>query len=296
MVNTGGVNTFGSYVSFLFKMFQDPRILPLPKILRLPVAATIALLRAPFGYKKYRIIGGSPVIPMMKEQAQLIKELSGCETHIACLYSRPLFEEMLKDKTLSFTVIPQFPHFSFTTYGCIIDRLFAFKRDDVKIAKPYYNHPLFIEAWRKAIMNAYFGEHVLFVAHGIPESLVKAGDPYERQIHETARLISESLNISNYSVAFQSRIGPTSWTKPYTEDAIKALAKKGIKEVMVVPISFTNEHLETLYDLDIELKSLASSVGIRVYKRVRVPYTSQELLKCWISVAQEAVDWRTMCS
>ncbi|WP_158508749.1 ferrochelatase [Thermosulfidibacter takaii] len=293
LVNTGGVTSFKSYPFFLFRMFTDKCILPLPKALRTFVAANIAFFRVPFAYRKYLKIGGSPVLGIMEEQKEDLARLSQQEVLLGCLYSEPLLDNILKLED-ELILIPQFPQYSKTTYGCIIDRLARYNKKSVKIAPPYYSNKHFIGAWVTAINKVYNREHLLFVAHGIPERTLAKGDPYYSQVLETASLVSDELDTNYFTVAFQSRLGPFPWVKPYVEDALKDIAKRGIKEVVVTPISFTNEHLETLYDLDIELKNLAKELGFTTYKRVKVPYNSPLLYQAWIDAAKEAKDWQQM--
>ena len=276
LVDTGGVNSFAGYMAFLFRMFKDKRILPLRPSLRVPAAAAIALLRSPFIYKKYKKIGGSPLVKGLFEQAEAFSKLSGFAVEPACLYSQPLLEERLKRDRDVHAILTLYPHYSYATVGAVEDRA-----SDIPVVAGYYRNPNFIEAWRKAIAAVYQGEFLLFVVHGLPESFSKRGDPYYRQVLESARLICNALEVAEYRVAFQSRMGPVEWLRPYVEDVIEDLSKEGVDALLVVPISFLNEHLETLYDLDVELRALALSKGFKVYKRVRIPYLSEHLMRCW---------------
>jgi ferrochelatase len=112
--------------------------------------------------------------------------------------------------------------------------------------------------------------HVFFSAHGVPLSYVEeAGDPYQQEIEECTELIMRTLNRPNaYTLAYQSRVGPVEWLKPYTEEAIQELAAQGVKELLVVPVSFVSEHIETLEEIDIEYRELAEESGIEHFQRV----------------------------
>jgi ferrochelatase len=114
------------------------------------------------------------------------------------------------------------------------------------------------------------GVHIFFSAHGVPQSYVdEAGDPYQREIEECTRAIMNTLNRPNeHTLAYQSRVGPVEWLKPYTEDALHELGEKGVKELLVVPISFVSEHIETLQEIDIEYREVAEEVGISNFQRV----------------------------
>ncbi len=276
LVNTGGVSGFSQYPPFLYRMFSDVRVLPLPPLPRKVVAVAIALFRAPVAYRKYRAIGGSPILDIMREQARLLSAFTGWEVLVGCLYSRPLVEELHEDCV----IVPQYPHFSYSTYQAVLDR--AGKR---RVVAPYYADARFVEAWVEAIERVYRGEYLLFVAHGVPELFLLKGDPYYRQVLESAALVAGAFGVP-YRVAFQSRMGPFAWSRPYVEEVLEDLAACGVDRVVVVPISFLNEHLETLYDLDVELREFALGLGFKVYKRVRVPWDSRHLMECW----REAVE------
>ncbi|MEO0279234.1 MAG: ferrochelatase, partial [candidate division WOR-3 bacterium] len=142
LVNTGAVIDFSSYFSFLFRMFTDIAIMPLPLLLRYPLALLIATVRPFFGYHKYRKIGKSPLIEIMHTQAELLRErLKGydIEVYPCCLYSKPLLDEFLSDKSFNVTVIiPQFPHYSKSTTGSIEIRVCHKNLDSVKIVRSYH--------------------------------------------------------------------------------------------------------------------------------------------------------------
>ena len=112
--------------------------------------------------------------------------------------------------------------------------------------------------------------HVLFSAHGIPQSYVtNAGDPYQKEMEACIELIWKHLDRpNNYTLSYQSRVGPVKWLTPYTEDALPQLASQGVKDLVVVPISFISEHIETLEEIDQEYGELALSAGIRNFRRV----------------------------
>jgi ferrochelatase len=112
--------------------------------------------------------------------------------------------------------------------------------------------------------------HIFFSAHGVPQSYVdEAGDPYQQEIQECTRLIMATLNRPNqHTLAYQSRVGPVEWLKPYTEDALKELGEQGVKNLLVVPVSFVSEHIETLQEIDIEYREIAEEAGIHNFQRV----------------------------
>ncbi len=284
LVNTGGVARFLEYPVFLFRMFRDPRILPLPEPLRSAVSLSIALFRAPLAYGRYRAIGGSPILDIMRRQARGLERASGASVRYACLYSSPLLGEVLKGCEEA-VVIPQYPHFSTTTTGSVLDAVRA-AGINARVVLRYWMLEEFVSMWVEAIERVWDGEHLLFVAHGVPMSVINRGDPYYREVLASCRLIASCLGVKDYRVAFQSRMGPFEWTRPYLEEVLGDLLMEGIKRVLVVPVSFVNEHLETLYDLDVDAPRLALSMGFEVYKRVPVPWNSEWLYRCWMRAAE----------
>ena len=137
------------------------------------------------------------------------------------------------------------------------------------------DQPAYIDSFAQAIQRelSQFSEpervHVLFSAHSIPESYVKEGDPYLEQTRRPVESIEDRLGRRNpYSLSFQSKICPVKWLEPLTNDAIVALAKQGVTDVLIVPISFVSEHIETLYELDILYRKVAQDAGIRNFRRV----------------------------
>ncbi len=288
LANTGGVKGFREYVGFLFRMFSDRNILPLPSGVRQSAASAIALLRAPFVYKKYRLIGGSPLVDQMRVQAHLLEGIVKEKVYVGCLYTRPFLSDLLKGlDDLDVSVIPMYPHYSVTTTGSVVDVVKGCRGwRRVRLLRGYGDHPLFVEAWAEAIEEIYGGEYLLFVAHGVPVN-VAVRDGYYREVLRSCRLIAEAVGVEEYRVAFQSRIGPVEWVKPYVEDVLADLAAHGVDGVLVVPVSFLNEHLETLYDVDIEMRGLAEELGIGHFKRVRVPWSSEKILRCWLEALKE---------
>ena len=191
-------------------------------------------------------------------------------------------ERIEKSDVESLVILPLFPQYSVTTTGSgfaalrsLIDSRPSFKKLDVQWVRSWPDHPSYIESFEQAIRRelAKFANpdavHILFSAHSIPESYVRKGDPYLEQTKKTVELIMERLGRKNpYQLSFQSKIGPVKWLEPLTNDVIIQLGKQGIGDVLVVPISFVSEHIETLYELDILYKKVADEAGITNFRRV----------------------------
>jgi len=157
----------------------------------------------------------------------------------------------------------------------LIDTNPALQRLDVQWIRSWQDHPTYIESFVRSIERelAHFSApdkvHLLFSAHSIPESYVRNGDPYLDQTKQSVELIMDGLGRRNpYQLSFQSKIGPVKWLEPFTNDVIIQLGKQGIDDVLVVPISFVSEHIETLYELDILYKKVAAEAGVANFRRV----------------------------
>ncbi|NES81949.1 MAG: ferrochelatase, partial [Moorea sp. SIO2B7] len=133
--------------------------------------------------------------------------------------------------------------------------------------------------------------HIFFSAHGVPQSYVdEAGDPYQKEIEDCTRLIMKTLNRPNeYTLAYQSRVGPVEWLKPYTEDALQELGEKKVKDLLVVPISFVSEHIETLQEIDIEYREIAEEAGIKNFQRVPALNTHPIFIDSLASLVTESL-------
>jgi ferrochelatase len=179
-------------------------------------------------------------------------------------------------------ILPLFPQYSVTTTGsgfAVLRRLIEsnpyFKKKSVQWISSWPEHPTYVQSFAQAIERelAKFANpnaaHILFSAHSIPESYVREGDPYLDQTKKTVELIMDRLGRKNpYQLSFQSKIGPVKWLEPFTSDIITQLGKQGIHDVLVVPISFVSEHIETLYELDILFQKIANEAGVTNFRRV----------------------------
>ena len=133
-----------------------------------------------------------------------------------------------------------------------------------------------------------------FSAHGVPQSYVEeAGDPYQKEIEACTRLIMEAVDCPNdHTLAYQSRVGPVEWLKPYTEDSLNKLGEQGINDLLVIPISFVSEHIETLQEIDIEYREIAEEAGIHNFKRVPALDTHPMFIEALSDLVVESLDER----
>ncbi|NWF97959.1 MAG: ferrochelatase [Nitrospirae bacterium] len=291
LLNLGGPDSIQAVRPFLYNLFSDRQIIRLgPSFLQKPIAGFISFFRSKKTEKYYKLIGGkSPILEITQAQAKALeKALDKSEDNnefkvfIGMRYWHPFIENVVSEinqngikKIIALSLYPQY---SITTSGSSFTRLDEVsKKFDLRITKieSWNNHPLYIDALvdviRKGLdsffenVSSYsFSEiHVLFSAHSLPKKIIDAGDPYEKQTLETINEITKKINIQ-WHLSYQSRSGPVKWLEPSTEEKLKELSEKGVKNVLIVPISFVSDHIETLYEIDIFYKSLAKELGINM--------------------------------
>eukprot|EP00471_Norrisiella_sphaerica_P005389 CAMPEP_0184481166 /NCGR_PEP_ID=MMETSP0113_2-20130426/2692_1 /TAXON_ID=91329 /ORGANISM="Norrisiella sphaerica, Strain BC52" /LENGTH=475 /DNA_ID=CAMNT_0026860101 /DNA_START=166 /DNA_END=1593 /DNA_ORIENTATION=- len=299
LLNLGGPETLEDVEPFLYNLFADPDIIRLPsalKSLQPFIAKILSSSRAPKSKEAYESIGGgSPLREITEQQAQALEEAlrskgQDAKVYVAMRYWKPFTEDSIeqikKDGLKQLVILPLYPQFSISTSGSSL-RLLAdiFKQDkqleDLKhtVIPSWYQRPGYVKAMCDLIeteLEKFENKEkveIFFSAHGVPKSYVdEAFDPYQDEMEHSVQLIMRELRergVKNHeTLAYQSRVGPVEWLQPYTEDAIQDLAKKGVDDLLVVPISFVNEHIETLEEIDMEYRELAEEAGIKNWGRV----------------------------
>ncbi|MBI5016544.1 MAG: ferrochelatase [Deltaproteobacteria bacterium] len=281
----GGPDSLEAVEPFLRNLFSDPEILrfPLSGLIQKPLARLIASRRALKVVEKYREIGGrSPLREITEAQAAALeRELGeGFSVHVAMRYWNPTASEAARAvKTAGpdrLVVLPLYPQYSRATTGSsLADLDRALEAEGLgacpkTVVRSWHDEPAYVEALAEVVAEGLRdlpGATVLFSAHGLPVKLVEEGDPYLDQIQGTAAAVAERLPDVPWELAFQSRAGPIRWLEPSTPDAIRALAARGVRDVLVVPVSFVSDHIETLHELDLEYSALAREVGLRTFRR-----------------------------
>jgi ferrochelatase len=203
----------------------------------------------------------------------------------------------------SLVILPLFPQYSVTTTGSgfavlrkLIDKRPQFKKMNIQWVSAWPDQPTYIQSFAQAIERelARFAQpdkvHILFSAHSIPESYVKEGDPYLEQTKKTVELVMDRLNRRNpYQLSFQSKIGPVKWLEPFTSDLIAKFGKEGVEDVLVVPISFVSEHIETLYELDILFKKVAADAGVKNFRRVPALNSDPTFIRALAEIVESTI-------
>ena len=172
------------------------------------------------------------------------------------------------------------------------------RKMEYTVIPSWYQHPDYLKAMADLITKELDKvsdpnqAHIFFSAHGVPVSYVEeAGDPYQKEIEDCTRLIMKTLNRPNdHTLAYQSRVGPVEWLQPYTEEALKELGAKGIKDLLVVPISFVSEHIETLQEIDIEYREIATEAGVENFYRVPALDTHPVFIESLADLVEDAVN------
>ncbi len=296
----GGPDSLEAVEPFLLNLFLDPDIIPLGPfgLLRRPIAKLISSRRCIPVAGKYGQIGRrSPIGTLTERQRlRLVEAVSPYIDPVAVVamrYWHPFTSEAVdmlqKGEPLDEVVLlPLYPHFSYAT---TLSSLKEWRRvaDQAKwgqsAGKPperaidnFHDHPLYIQALVQRIGSVLrqFPDssriHLVFSAHGLPMSLVEKGDPYPKQIEETVHLTCE-LGAKQYPgwprthlLCYQSRVGPAKWLQPSLTGAIERLGREGVKEMLVAPISFVTEHIETLHEINIEAREEAKKLGIETFR------------------------------
>ena len=290
LFNLGGPDDQASVKPFLFNLFNDPAIIGLPGILRTPLARLISSRRETSAQANYALMGGgSPLLPETRRQAEALQAVLGArlggdevKVFIAMRYWHPLTEETAAEVAAfgpdEVVLLPLYPQFSTTTTESSLKAWnAAYAGPGVSRAVCCYPAATgWVEAQAQAIgekLDEAVGQpvRVLFSAHGIPEKLVTGkGDPYQEQIETTVAAVVAAIEAQrgpiDHAICYQSRVGPMKWLGPSTPEAIETAAKDGVG-VVVTPIAFVSEHIETLVELDIEYGELAHEKGASPYLR-----------------------------
>jgi ferrochelatase len=286
LFNLGGPDSPQAVQPFLKNLFSDPAIILLPSFLRLPLASFISSRRAPKAKKIYDQIGGSsPILGQTEAQARALEEALGSEHewrgYVCMRYWYPMTEAVVRSvKRFApdrIVLLPLYPQFSTTTTDSSI-KAWKAAATAAELAVPtqivccYPDEPGFIAASvdlvKQGLAEAGAGPtRVLFSAHGLPEKVIKRGDPYQAHVERTAEAIVQQIGRLDWSVCYQSRVGPLKWIGPSTDAEIRRAGADG-RSVVLYPLAFVSEHSETLVELDIDYRHLAERSGVPVYRRV----------------------------
>lgn len=315
LFNLGGPETLDDVRPFLFNLFSDPDIIRLPiRALQKPLAWLISTQRYKLSRGYYeKIGGGSPLRRITDEQARALEQelaLRGIEAraYVGMRYWHPFLEDALqeirRDRITHLIVLPLYPQFSISTTGSSLNRMNILAEEKGKVAarmsviEKWHDDPGYIDALTNSISEelSLFSDqdpaliHILFSAHSVPVRYIEEGDPYLDQTRETVRSVMERLGSNRpHSLSFQSKVGPVKWLRPSTDETIRSLAQGGVSQVLLVPVSFVSEHIETLYELDILYRDVAEEVGIAHYRRVPALNCRPDFVDALASLVQRSL-------
>ena len=297
LLNMGSPESADDTRAFLFRLFTDPDIFRFPggALLRPLFAGLISTLRAPRVRRRYAAIGGiSPLLEITRRQASALEaalEARGDPMPVeVCMrysppYARQAVARLVERGAREVVGFPLYPQYSTTTTGSSLRAL----REAAEAVAPevpvldvrhWFEDDAYqavMAARTHACLDPLRGEDrigVFFLAHSIPERFVREGDPYIQQVRETVAGIGLKLRkrlgceTIPQHLAYQGQVGPVRWVGPSVEEELGRMFREGIRSVVAVPVSFVSDHLETLYEIDIEVRERAAGLGIKTFQRI----------------------------
>ncbi|RAI59680.1 ferrochelatase [Roseicella frigidaeris] len=327
LFNLGGPDRTESVRPFLRNLFLDPAILRVPAYVRPWLGRLIAWRRTRAATENYAILGGgSPLLALTEAQARALEaalaatpdgEAATHRCFIAMRYWHPMSEACAREVAAwqpdEVLLLPLYPQFSTTTTGSSLLAWAAAARA-ARLAVPtttlccWHSDPGFAAATARLVRQAHEEARaalppgtrlrLLFSAHGLPESIVKAGDPYQWQVERSVAAVTAALDLPglDHMVCYQSRVTPETWLSPSIEAALEQAAKDGVA-VLVCPIAFVSEHSETLVELDVEYREVAERLGLPGYFRVPAQNSDPAFIAALADLVRSArAGGRALCS
>jgi protoporphyrin/coproporphyrin ferrochelatase len=306
----GGPDTLEAIEPFLYNLFCDPDIIDFPfaRIGRKPLAKLISTTRSRKVQHHYATIGGgSPIRPNTERQARALeRELrrQGLDAHcfVAMRYWHPFTAEAIAQLQAAgcdeLVLLPLYPQYSSTTTGSSLNEWNRLFHDDVPVhvVDPFYREATYLDALVEKV-NAALSRflcpertEIVFSAHSVPMSVIEKGDPYQRQIEETVRLLIARGGWNNpHRLCYQSKVGASRWLQPSLHQTLKVLSAERVREVCVVPIAFVSDHVETLGEIDHEARHEAHELGITQFEMTGGLNDSPKFIQALTEIVQQAL-------
>jgi protoporphyrin/coproporphyrin ferrochelatase len=283
----GGPDTLAAIEPFLYNLFCDPDIIDFPfaRIGRKPLAKLISTTRAHKVQHHYATIGGgSPIRRFTERQSRALEaELRGrgldARCFVAMRYWHPFTSEAVAQLQAAqcdeVVLLPLYPQYSSTTTGSSLNEWQRRFCGDIPVhnVSAFYRHPMYLDAVIEKIEEALarFPDpgraEIVFSAHSVPMSVIAKGDPYQRQIEETVRLLMERGGWPNrHRLCYQSKVGASKWLQPSLHRTLHDLGAEQAREVCIVPVAFVSDHVETLGEIDHEAREEARRLGIQRFE------------------------------
>ncbi|MFX4209145.1 ferrochelatase [Aliarcobacter butzleri] len=293
LLNMGGARDKSELKMFLTNMFNDENILTIKNaFIRKMVASFITNSRLESAWKNYEKIGNhSPINPLTEQLVNKCSDkIENYKTYQVMRYTPPFAKEIIsqmkKDGIKEVLLLPLYPQYSTTTTKSSLEDFIKFAKNSFSISsiETFYKNDKFNECIVNEILNNVEDEtsyNLVFSAHGLPQKIVDAGDPYEKQMKEHVKILSEELqkrgkNFKSINLAYQSKVGPLKWLEPSLENMLKNFKNEN---VIIYPLSFIVDNSETVFELDIEYKEIAHEIGIKEYKVCSCVNDSEEFIE-----------------
>jgi ferrochelatase len=317
LLNMGGPKTNADVHDFQKKLFTDPILIrfPLSFLFQRLFAWLLVMFRTKAAMGRYQLIGGgSPIFESTQHQAEALQqELTRRGRKVDVIfsfnYSAPFPEEtirtILQSGRTNALLLSLYPHYSHATTGSNIHYLKKAADEicsEIRLteAPAYYLHDGYIQAFVDRIREQIKpGEslddfYLIFSPHGLPLYSLVEGDPYAFQVSQTVAKILTKLGRTNrWSIAYQSAVGPLQWLKPSLEDMLEAVTRRGYKKLLIVPVSFVTDHIETLCEVDIEYRKFAEGLGVTDYRMSRAIECHPEFIRALADSVEAAFTPRT---
>jgi len=309
----GGPDSLDAVEPFLYNLFLDPDIIDFPfaKLARPALAKLISATRSKKVKKGYAAMGGkSPIVEWTKRQARGLEDFLRPALHahvaVAMRYWHPFTEEALTElaghSCEELVLLPLYPQYSKTTTGSSLNewnrRFPSSSLSDVpvRVIREFYQHPSYIRSLVEQIGKTLSrfpspqDVHLVFSAHGVPVSVIQAGDPYQRQVEETSRLVMEQgrWNLP-HTVCYQSQVGSGRWLQPSIHEVVPRLAGEGARDLLIVPVSFVSDHIETLQEIGREVREEAVEAGVRQFELMPGLNDSPQFIRALADLVFETV-------
>jgi ferrochelatase len=307
----GGPDTLDSIEPFLFNLFCDPDIIDFPfaRIGRRPLAKLISTTRASKVRHHYSVIGGgSPIRRFTEQQARALQfrlQDMGVDARcfVAMRYWHPFTAEAIEQLRAAdcdeVVLLPLYPQYSSTTTGSSLNEWRKQFHDEMPVhsVDAFYRHDLYLDAVVEKIEEGLsrFANpdqpELVFSAHSVPVVVIEKGDPYQRHIEETVRLVMQRGGWHNtHRLCYQSKVGASKWLRPSLHATLRDLAAERINQVCVVPIAFVSDHVETLGEIDHEAREEALALGIQQFEMTSGLNDSPTFITALAELVLTAVD------
>jgi ferrochelatase len=310
----GGPDSLAAVEPFLYNLFLDPDIIDFPfaRLARPTLARLISSRRARKVQDHYASIGGkSPIRELTELQASALeaelRRTMDARVFVAMRYWNPLTEEAVaqvtSQKFRQLVLLPLYPQYSKTTTGSSLNewhrKYAAAGKNGLSITtvREFYQHGIYLDSVAEKINEglkkfpAPEKVHLVFSAHGVPLSVIAAGDPYQSQIEATVALVMERGGWKNpHLLCYQSRVGPGRWLKPMLDEELRRLSAQQSEAVLVIPIAFVSDHVETLSEINIEARELAMYLGIRQFEVMPALNHSPKFIQALADLVRQAVN------